>query len=582
MTEAPAERLPLRSVLLLATGFGLATGWVELALRAVQKFVLGSILFQSRHIVWMAPLSDLILFLACGLLLYMLGRLAPRLGSLRAFVFMFSSLLVAAPLTSYPRIHWAAGWVLALGAGWRASALLSGRERWVALGSRVATGGLGVLTLVGLGVLTWGDRRGGGDATVSPADAPNVLLVVWDTVRDKSVDLHGAGLGTTPTLAALAESGLSFDLAMATSSWTLPSHASLFTGRFPDEFEASWEVPLGGESPTLAEVLRGRGFDTAGFAANLLYCTWESGLARGFDHYEDYPLSLGTMFRSAWLTKALMDRFGSLPDRPEFEGRKAGQIRDAFLSWLDGRAEERPFFAFLNLVDAHDPYTPPDDLYARFGSGHPRAVTDEFRDWTPAEIEAERTAYEAEIALLDRELGLLLEALETRGLRDNTLIIVTSDHGELFGEHGLFNHGNALYRPLLHVPLVMSLPSTLPAGVRIAEPVSIAEIPATVMSLVQPGAAHPFPGTDISGLAAGDGEARPARASIRYHEGLHASNPLSRGDMSAVITGDRYYIRNGDGTEEVYRLSLDPAERSNEAENHPALVARLRALVGGR
>jgi len=576
------RELSLRSALLLAVAFGLATGWGEVAYRGIEMSVLGSILFQSRDLIWMAPVSNALLFVACGVLLFAIGRRVPRVRTPRAFVFLFASLLTAAPLTSYPRLHWAAGWLLAAGVGWRVSAWVGDPGPGFKAATRVAGAVLAMLTVIGLGYSIWAREDHGSRTTaVEAANAPNVVLVVWDTVRDKSVGLHEAGPETTPNLAALARTGISFDLAMATSSWTLPSHASLFTGHFPDEFDADWTVPLHDEFPTLAEVLGDAGYDTAGFAGNLLYCAWDSGLSRGFDHYEDYPVTFRMLLRSAWLTRGLASRVGILED-PEFTATTAPRVRQEFLAWLDARKDRtRPFFAFLNLADAHAPYTPTPETFARFSHGHARATSDDPQSWTPEEVDAERAAYEAEIASLDSELGTLLNDLEVRGKRDHTLLIVVSDHGDSFGEHGLFGHGNALYRPLLHVPLVISMPSLLPQNVRVQDPVSIAEIPATVLSLVRPGKPHPFPGVDLSRI--GDGlRARPARATLRSHRGIEAFYPLSRGHMSAAIDGDWYYILNGDGVEELFRLSEDPEERTDEAHDEEAVVARMRSLVTGK
>ena len=580
MTAGPAKRLPLRSALLLACGFGLATGWGELGYRAIQRFVLGSLMFQSQHILWMTPISNVLLFGLCAVAVFAFARFLPAIASPRAFLFLFTSLTLAAPLTSYPRLHWAAGWLLAVGIGWRVSGWIGDPSPRLRALNRVLISLLATFTVLGLGYAYWlsGTREPHSGVTDAP-DAPNVLLVVWDTVRHKSVGLPGGGPQTTPNLTMLERTGVSFDAAMGTSSWTLPSHASLFTGHFPGEFGASWKVPLNDEFPTLAEVLRDAGFDTAGFAGNLLYCARESGLARGFDRYEDYPVSFRTLLRSAWLTRGLASRLGLLDDDVEFTMKPAPRIRRAFLDWLDTRTDQaRPFFAFLNLIDAHAPYTPDAKTYARFSNGHARATSDDARSWSPTEIDAERAAYEAEIASLDAELGVLLDDLEERGELDRTLIIVASDHGEMFGEHGLFGHGNALYRPLLHVPLVMSLPGVLPADTHVSGPVSLAEIPATVMDLALPGVPHPFPGVDLTRIGT-DQPPRPPRAAIEFHTGLDSSTPLSRGSMSAVIEGDWYYILNGDGVEELFRLAEDPGERSNEAENEESVLEHMRSLV---
>ena len=136
-----------------------------------------------------------------------------------------------------------------------------------------------VVMLVKIGRRAWSEHRAAAALPPPPRAARNVLLIVWDTVRAGNLSLHGYGRRTTPNLEQLARRGVRFDLAFATSSWTLPSHASLFTGRWPHELGVDWKSPLGAGAPTLAEYLGARGYDTAGFVANLDYCSRETGLA---------------------------------------------------------------------------------------------------------------------------------------------------------------------------------------------------------------------------------------------------------------------------------------------------------------
>src|SRR5262249_43485980 len=142
------------------------------------------------------------------------------------------------------------------------------------------------------GARAWSEHR---RTAALPPPAPaarNVLLLVWDTVRAQNLSLHGYSRRTTPNLQRLAARGVQFRHAFATAPWTLPSHASLFTGRWPHELSANWKTPLDEQVPTLAGRLSSRGYDTAGFVANLDFCSRETGLGRGFVHYEDYPLSI--------------------------------------------------------------------------------------------------------------------------------------------------------------------------------------------------------------------------------------------------------------------------------------------------
>ena len=170
------------------------------------------------------------------------------------------------------------------------------REPFLRLVRRTAPALVGVLlaiTVISLGRRAWSEHRALATLPPPPAGARNLLLVVWDTVRAGNLSLHGYGRKTSPNLERLSAGGVRFDRAFSTAPWTLPSHGSLFTGRWPHELEADWQVPLDGNYPTLAEYLCRCGYDTGGFVANLDYCSRETGLNRGFAHYEDYPIELG-------------------------------------------------------------------------------------------------------------------------------------------------------------------------------------------------------------------------------------------------------------------------------------------------
>src|SRR5262249_22791331 len=167
--------------------------------------------------------------------------------------------------------------------------------RLVRLSAPLLVGMVVTIMLVTIGGRAWSERRAASALPPSPVGARNVLLVVWDTVRAGNLSLYGYGRPTTPHLEGLAGRGLRFDLAFS-SSWTLPSHASVFTGRWPHELGVDWKSPLRDDVPTLAEYLSSRGYDTAGFAANVDYCSRETGLGRGMVHYEDFPLDVYDAF----------------------------------------------------------------------------------------------------------------------------------------------------------------------------------------------------------------------------------------------------------------------------------------------
>ena len=218
------------------------------------------------------------------------------------------------------------------------------------------------------------------------AAAPNVLLIVLDTVRADHLSLYGYDRPTTPALERWARRGILFSEARATAPWTLASHASLFTGRWPHELGVRWMTPLGTTAPTLAEHFGSRGYATAGFVANLIYCSYDTGLDRGFTHYEDYVLERLMALRTASLIDQAVTELSALsglvdagPFRslraaigrsffPREQRKDAGAINREFVGWLSQRPEPaRPFFAFLNYMDAHSPYVLPPGAAHRFG-----------------------------------------------------------------------------------------------------------------------------------------------------------------------------------------------------------------------
>ena len=222
-------------------------------------------------------------------------------------------------------------------------------------------------------------------------------------------------------------------------------------------------------------------------------------------------------------------------------------MNDEFLSWLE-RRDTRPFFAFLNYYDAHVPYESPREFRQKFQSADPAMA-----------------GYDAAIAYLDHELDRLFTELQRRGELDNTIVMVTSDHGEHFGEHGLRAHANSLYLPLLHVPLlVWGGTAGIPADVRVTAPVSLRDLPNTVLELI--GSTERVSGQSLTrtwNASPQPDDATPILSEVRAGIRTPPNEPVSRGAMSSLITADLHYIRNGDGAEELYAYIADPGEQQN-------------------
>jgi len=445
---------------------------------------------------------------------------------------------------------------------------------------------LGFVAIMGIGMhlsMWLVERAALARLSPAPQNAPNVLLLVLDTVRARSLSLYGYDRSTTPQLKHFARTGVLFQWAISTAPWTLPSHASMFTGHYPHEISANWQAPLDGTYPTLAEFLRSHGYLTAGFTGNEVYTGYEYGLNRGFIRYEDFPVSLKEVIVNSSLGRFLFNSavVRRLWGSPEILGRKtAADVNRDFLEWLPTE-RSRPFFAFLNYFDAHEPYLPPSPYDLAFGPEHRQGnqpfmnlIRNAFRidKWTMSEHEAraERNAYEGAVAYVDDNIGQLLRVLEKRGLLDNTLIIITSDHGEQFGEHELFDHGNSLYLPLLHVPLLISFSGRVPSGRVVREPASLRNLAATVVDLIGLQGDSPFPGISLRGYWDGSLDFNRLGKNSLLSEvspgyPRPAWYPVSKGEMRSFVVDRYHYIVNGDGREELYDFIADPSETNNLA-----------------
>lgn len=398
---------------------------------------------------------------------------------------------------------------------------------------------------------------------------PNVILIVLDTVRAKSLSLFGYERPTSPQLAKLSERGVLFRNAISTSPWTLPSHASMFTGHWPNKLGTSWIDPLNGNYTVLAEMLRDNGYQTAGFTANRNYCSREFGLAQGFEHFEDYRLTLGQMAMSEALSSEVINKTKAYEifARDDNFGRKsAEQLNQDFIHWLGKQGGDQPFFAFLNYYDAHDPYLPPGEYATAYSDIPPYGhITDEtMESHTPEDVRQLNDAYDGVVTYLDYQVGRLIQAISTYDWFENTLILVTSDHGEQFGEHNLLSHANSLYLELLHVFLILIYPGKLPSGKKVDVPVTLRNIPATILELVGIQNQGTFPGKSLTRYWNGSVEEEMLYS---YHEFGAAAVPqdIYTGRVESLIFKGYHYIQDTGGVKELYDLRHDPNELNNLA-----------------
>ena len=573
----------------LCAWFALLTAFGELMVRGVEAFALGRYIYLARQILWMTPLADLIVFGAVALGLGLVSLVWRPAAGIRAVATVMGGLAAMSALSLQPWMAWWAMVPLAVGVAVQAGRIAAEREETtMRLVRRTLPWVVGVAVLVGGGeglrpILA--ERRALAALPTPPTGTPNVLVIVWDAVRADALSLYGYTRPTTPRLSAFAAGGVAFERAFSTAPYTSPTHASLFTGRWPHQLTTTWLIPLDRTTPTLAEALAQRGYRTAGFSANHLLVTWETGLLRGFSHGEDYVASLGEVARSSGLLKWILhfDRLRVLAGAPDVPGRRSAQdIRTSFLSWLDRGDQGRPFFAFLNMYDAHDPYLPPapfDTLFSGPAGADPaarqrvraQAIADK-TTLSAAEHAEQRIQYDGAIASMDHEVGLLLDTLRRRGALRNTLVVLLGDHGEAFGEHGPFTHGNNVYVEETHVPLVFVLDGRLPSGTRIPGIVSVRDVPATIGEILgAAGPPWPLPGRSLARLWHGQDSLVALRSDTvlvevdRLPRGGNPGDAVVRGDVRSMIAWPYQLIATGPSLE-LFELSSDPGQHRNLAD----------------
>jgi arylsulfatase A-like enzyme len=630
-----AKRPKLMSPILLPAWCGLAAGLLEVGTIVIRKemFDPNHLYGMSRHFVWLIPVTNLCVFLVLGLFGWIAGLAWPRRARWLFARILCALVLLPMFLIAFPRIYTLAWLALTLGVATRLVPLLESNSRRFRQFVQVSFP-MALATLLVLGASPWIKDRikqsRENARPVPPPGSPNLLLIVLDTVAASHLNLYGYPRPTSTTLVELAERGIRFDSAQAASSWTLPSHATMFTGRWMHELSIGWLNPLDETYPTLAEVIGDKGYATAGFVANTMYCASDTGLSRGFTHYEDFIFPEFTAPKTAVLVNRVLAVFGkTLPfveERPAlawlqpyvqgfwrsfvFDRKGAATVNRELLDWLSRRTRSsRPFFAFLNYSDAHTPYELTTGRIHRFGVAQPDERQREMiRRWgdldkiriASRDLPFAVDAYDDCIADLDEQLGKLLDKLKRRGVLDRTWVIIASDHGESFGEHtGVFCHGTSLYQTELHVPLLIVPPRGTAAKRVVKETVSLRDLAATVVDVLGLEAGSPFPGTSLARYWDGPTTTPPlprAPFDLALSEVVpgFATNvdgyglPKKSWPLGALNDGDWSYIR-GEGKvhEELFRVSKDVREQHNLARDPAAqpILERMRQtldrLTGG-
>jgi arylsulfatase A-like enzyme len=403
----------------------------------------------------------------------------------------------------------------------------------------------------------------------APQNDPNVLLVIVDTLRADHLSSYGYSRNTSPFLTQFAGRGVQFQNAISAASWTLPSHASIMTGRLPHEHGADRpDSYLDNRFPTIAEAFARRGYHTAAFSANWWLFARRLGFGRGFMHFEDFN-SVSSAVAQTNLGQRIRNVLLKISPAIAPLGRPDGaSITRDMLHWID--YHPGPFFIAANYMDVHEPYTPPLECLHQFSKlKRPRAQVflgnPRMNKLSPEEVADEMDAYDASIRCMDSEFASLVHGLEQRGLMRNTIVVLTSDHGDEFNEHGLMSHSTTLYRELIHVPLIMVGPGIAPAGIPVDRPVSLLELPATLIALSR-GGSQSFTGPSLDLAWKGsDGIAWPEPVSELAQLPTDPKAPNYYGSLQSVINPDWHLIVGGKNGKELYHWRADAAELTNVA-----------------
>ncbi len=406
------------------------------------------------------------------------------------------------------------------------------------------------------------------------AKQPNVILVTIDTLRADHLGIDGYPVDTSPNLDALARAGNYFTACYSQSAATGPSHASLFTSNYPQSTGVRSNEQQFPELPSLISVLRAEGYVAAGFVSSVVLGR-KFGIQRTFDHFDDQATTVEANRR----------------DRGE---RPAAATLAAAQAFLESPGLRQPFFLWVHLIDPHGPYEAPEHPDRFVGNVHYEQYRGELTagtsNWEWNRIPAYQVLagstdaafyiarYDGEIRYVDEAMGTFLARLKQLGLYDESLIAVTSDHGETLTEPGhkrLFSHGTIAYEEVVRVPLIVKTPRSGRAldGIRTAAPVTLLDLAPTLLALSGLDSPGTFQGRDLTRA-----RIRPNDAIFSF--GSYGSTRLEQriGTQFTVRKGPFRYIQNTvDDSEELYDHAADRLESQNIVALHPSIRARLRS-----
>ncbi|MFP6664115.1 MAG: sulfatase-like hydrolase/transferase [Deltaproteobacteria bacterium] len=449
--------------------------------------------------------------------------------------------------------------------------------------------------VVGL-ALIWGvsstlarDVQPYGASASQASGKPNLLWIIMDTTRADHVGIYGYDKGTTPGVDKLGESGVVFEKAISQASWTMPSHFQMVTSRF----DSGKDNALSADYETVAEIFRDEGYETASVLGNYSLGR-RSGFDQGFADVMDGPVNIFYLkfFDKLPVVKMLVKSGLLAPDTAvrwyhrhtflEGVGARGKDLTDRSLEWIEGLDGDRPFFLFVNYMDVHDAFDPPEPFRQRFAPdvapmrGFVRFDLEEgeaidsntfVRDKLPLMDDADWAEivalYDGELAYLDSHIGRMMDRLEALGVLDDTIVVITADHGELFGEHGLAYHFKALSEEETHVPLIIRYPAGLPSGQRVPEPVELNDILPTVLELAGIESSAPMDGKSLVAAARTGKADDEAVFTYLLRDPRAAFAHTQAGHLLGIRKDGQKYVWSSGGEHEFYELEGDPKAHDN-------------------
>lgn len=436
---------------------------------------------------------------------------------------------------------------------------------------------------------------GGAEPSPPLAKTPNVLWIVMDTARADALSCYGYRRETTPNIDALAAEGVLYQRAIAAAPWTLPSHASMFTGLLPSKHQCTAEHQfLDDHFTTIAEVLAEHGYATLAYSNNL-YASGRHNLAQGFSRFEAF------LFGRTWRRELLA---GQVKDSVRLADYGAAETVEVVARWMSHAASRgRPFFLFVNFMEPHAAYgsTPlahhwlDDGFNVRQAHATTRDL-DLFAagafELTEDDFALLRALYDGDITYLDGSVGRLVDSLRTLGILDNTLVIITSDHGEHFGEHGLLGHRFSVYDELIRVPLIIRYPPAFKPGTRHGSLVRLIDLFPTILDVT---GIHWEGRSQLQGRSLLDRANAPEEpvAVSEYATPLHVLPAVIKGRyaygttpvlrrLKCIYAADWKYIWASDGRHELYNIRADPGEKKNLIPEVPEKARELHQMLEAR